>query len=64
MLFKDIHQNNERTGKKNLNQDSNEEIPPATQNPNLEENIDDYIRQIMEDTQKKTGPTIGSKHPG
>jgi len=38
---------------KSLNQDSDEKIPHDAQDLKLEENIDDYIRQLMEDTVKK-----------
>jgi len=37
---------------KSLNQDSDEEISPDAQGSNLEENIDNYIRQLMENTKK------------
>ena len=38
---------------KELNQDFDEEIPPDAQDPNPEENIDDYILQLMKTTKKK-----------
>jgi len=37
---------------KNFNQDSDEEIPPDAQHLNLEENIEDYIRQLIKDRKK------------
>jgi len=37
---------------KSLNQDSDEEVPQDAQDPNLEENIDVCIRQLMEDNRK------------
>ena len=39
---------------KELNQDSDEEIPPDAQDPNPEVNIDDYILQLMNTTKKNT----------
>ena len=38
---------------KELNQDSDEEIPPDAQDPNPEENIDEYILQLRKTTKKK-----------
>ena len=38
--------------KKDLNQDSDEEIPPDAQDPNLDKNIDNYICQLMEKIKK------------
>ena len=38
---------------KDLNKDSDEKIPLDAQDPNIEENIDDYISQLMEKTKKQ-----------
>ena len=38
---------------KDLNKDSDEEISPDAQDPNINENIDDNIRQLMEKNKKQ-----------